>query len=1218
MRKAFILLVLLFSNFFLLPVWAQKGPANRHLYILPDEKEPTYRFQNMRVSKESGVPIAMYRLDYPVMAASPEEMARQFLRDHAQLLKLTPTLDNLRFIRTVETPGGYHVHFQQMVDGYPLYRGTLVVTINRQHRVNFLMNGTKPAARLENNQPRVSLNQALQQAKAYLNLYGSMQLEEAHTVVYYNRHQTRLAHQITLVPAEANFGQWEILVDAHTGEIFRVEDKACYDHPKQMTPTSGSGWVFDPDPLTRARALYQIGTQFADNNDSDSDSLVAQIVEEVLLDINFDGSLYHLDGPYANIEDFESPSFGQFSQPDSNWHFTRNPQAFEAVNVYYHVDKSMRYINEFLGFSLMPYQYTGGVQVDPHGLGGADNSHYIPATGRIAWGEGGVDDAEDPDVILHELGHGLHDWLTVGGLSQEDGLSEGVGDYWAASYNRSTGFWTPADQQYYWVFQWDGHNEFWPGRVTNYSGHYPEDLTGSIHTDGQMWASTLMQIYDDLGRTVTDSDLLEALSMTNTFTNQEDAAQAFIQADLNLYGGAHLSVIEYWFTQRGYGVNVPVPHIVHDPLGDTEDVNGPYPVTATITASFPLTEVLLIYGTDGVFTDTLTMNGNGDLYTALIPGNGVPHSYNYYIFAVDSSGLASTHPLNAPTNYHSFFAGPDTLPPVITHTPLGDQAYQRWPATVRAQITDNLGVADAMVEYLVNGGVLSGSFSLSSTGDNQYEGAFDIDTSMVSIGDTIEYRIIATDSATQVNQSVDPPVGYHQFAIVNSLGSILVIDDDPTTTLLVKNTEKGQWKRDPVMNPFGASASLMENALTEAGYMVTVETPTTTDPNTWDQYDLIISSSGINEGSLSNTSYRTALINYSMNGGKFIIEGGEVGWTWRNDSEVMNYLLHSVDWNGDNEGDLNLLPSQANHPIVTVPHQLPATIPITYTAYGSEDAMTPGDAYLIYETTGEPGDAGISVYDNNGFPESAQSVYYAFNFAQISDSSIAKALLENTINYLLTEEPGQNSAPSSFSLLLPVNGDTVASTDSIFFQWQQAIDPDGDPVTYTLKIYNAMDTIQVDNLTDTSLVYTQPILETDTTYYWRVFASDGQLTTASLEEFLFYTPVVVNVGSDKDELPGTFHLSQNYPNPFNPATTIEFHVPQRAFVELVIFDILGRKVKTLVNTELVPQVYRMEWDGRDESGKPVATGIYFYRFKALDTGRKSMLYQQIRKLVLMK
>ena len=113
------------------------------------------------------------------------------------------------------------------------------------------------------------------------------------------------------------------------------------------------------------------------------------------------------------------------------------------------------------------------MQVDPSGFNGADNSHYLSGSGRLAFGEGGVDDAEDADVIIHELGHGLHDWVTDGGLSQVNGLSEGTGDYAAGSYSRAIGFWSPSDAAYSWTFNWDGHNPFWDGRILNYSASYP-------------------------------------------------------------------------------------------------------------------------------------------------------------------------------------------------------------------------------------------------------------------------------------------------------------------------------------------------------------------------------------------------------------------------------------------------------------------------------------------------------------------------------------------------------------------------------------------------------------------------------------------------------------------------------------------------------------------------------------------------------------------------
>ncbi|MDZ7273399.1 MAG: choice-of-anchor D domain-containing protein [candidate division KSB1 bacterium] len=95
-------------------------------------------------------------------------------------------------------------------------------------------------------------------------------------------------------------------------------------------------------------------------------------------------------------------------------------------------------------------------------------------------------------------------------------------------------------------------------------------------------------------------------------------------------------------------------------------------------------------------------------------------------------------------------------------------------------------------------------------------------------------------------------------------------------------------------------------------------------------------------------------------------------------------------------------------------------------------------------------------------------------------------------------------------------------------------------------------------------------------------------------------------------VPEKFELLQNFPNPFNPETSIRYNLPEAAVVTLVIYDQLGRKVRTLVNQTAQPAGYhRAGWDGRDEAGRPVATGIYLYKITA---GR----HTQVRKMVLQK
>ncbi|HEY6626506.1 MAG TPA: PKD domain-containing protein, partial [Ignavibacteriaceae bacterium] len=607
-RNGFSLLMfLLIFNF----SFAQKPSTNLPLQIIPDENEQSITQSDMRINLITGVPISLYKPNYPVNADTPEKMARQFLTENHELLKLSANLSELKYITTKETPGGYHVHFDQYVGEYPVLNSRINVTISRDNRVVFVANGSKFNYDIKVVRDLEKINitseQAILSAKNYLSLRGSVSFEKSEPGIYYNRGTFRLAQVVTIIPAEELFGQWEILVDAQTGEIFRVEDKACYFHPIGNSPlmVNGTGYVFDPDPITHARTTYG-STGFLDNNDADSDSLTFHRELRTLFDISFEGGVYILKGPWAEIRDFESPSTGLHTNPTSDFLFTRFNDSFEAVNTYFHIDNSMRWINNSLGFSLTPYQYVGGVRFDPHGLNGDDNSHYLTGTGSIAYGDGGVDDAEDLGVILHELGHGIHDWITNGGLSQVEGLSEGSCDYWCTSYIRSAGYWTPSYPAYNWVFIWDGHNPFWAGRITNYTAHYPEGLTGTIHTDGQMWSSSLMSIYDLIGRVPTDKNFLEALSMTNGSSGQVDAANAFIAADQLLYSGSHLAQIIPVFADRGY-IEGP---ITADFIANI--TNGPAPLTVqftdlSISQPNPITSWQWDFNNDGT-VDATTQN----------------------------------------------------------------------------------------------------------------------------------------------------------------------------------------------------------------------------------------------------------------------------------------------------------------------------------------------------------------------------------------------------------------------------------------------------------------------------------------------------------------------------------------------------------------------------------------------------------------------------------
>jgi hypothetical protein len=98
---------------------------------------------------------------------------------------------------------------------------------------------------------------------------------------------------------------------------------------------------------------------------------------------------------------------------------------------------------------------------------------------------------------------------------------------------------------------------------------------------------------------------------------------------------------------------------------------------------------------------------------------------------------------------------------------------------------------------------------------------------------------------------------------------------------------------------------------------------------------------------------------------------------------------------------------------------------------------------------------------------------------------------------------------------------------------------------------------------------------------------------------------------DQENLPFSFSLKQNYPNPFNPETIIEYKLPKGYEVEITVYNILGQKVRTLVKEFQKAGQHRVQWDGKDEKGKEVSSGIYLYRIKTDQ-------FSQTKKMVLLR
>ncbi len=940
------------------------------------------------------------------------EAARAFLRQEGKTFGLTPdAVRNLSLTRVVHSDAGDHVRFRQTYKGIPVYGAEVVVTRRaRDQRITFVSSRYVPNLELSRTTPDLSPTQAQQVALSRLPFRSVQSVTEPELVVY-PQGKGRLAWRV-VVNAMDPIGDWEMFVDAHTGEVFFLRDQAKY--------ADGAGMVWVPDPLTTSHHYYNDTPEWADNNDADNDSLNGQRILVTLRGLTYNGTGYVLSGPFVDLQDLEGPTDVFPTPADSTaFQYTRFQQEFEDVMVYYHIDNIQRYFQDTLGVF---FANNSAQAVDPHGLNGADNSHYVPSSDYIAWGEGGVDDDEDADVIIHEYGHAIQDDIVPGwGSSQEAAaMGEGFGDYLATTYSMAADTFRWAD-----VFTWDGHNPFWPGRSCDMDTyHYPQDASREIHDAGQLWCSALLDViwaldttlgYPlDSARHVMDKLVLTHHTYLTASATMPEAAQAIIQADQDLYGGAHLSVIIPIFDARGFiNASSYVPQITHTPLTDTEDAIGPYPVNAVVTpATAPIDSVFLFYWTSlnpaGTTRVVMTLSG-GNTYTASIPGPGQPNvDISYYIYAVDTAGNFATHPAGAPSQHHTFHVGPDTIPPTIVHQPLRDSfPIVRWPAVVQATVTDNLGVDSVWVEWLYNGTPQT-PFALVPQGGDVYSASFPMGT--VNLGDQIQYRIWARDMAQTPNTAAWPDAStYHTVVIVQSRGTILVINDDTGD----RKSDKGT-----VIRKFaaGETADSLVSWLNALGYTASLESADTTQPATWSQYDVLVWSSGEdittvgqqtgNGGPPYADQRRQDLQTFIQNGGKVFFEGGELGWdaqTTSGDPTWAQQVLRINGWNSDNPGDLTL--TSATHPIATTPNALPATIArndIT-TTYGDGDALSPvTPAEVVF---------GSSAYTGSSLLLAGGRIVFAsFNYLSLADPVVAKQLLENIMEYLVNlnvsvEEP---------------------------------------------------------------------------------------------------------------------------------------------------------------------------------------------------------------------
>ncbi len=496
-----------------------------------------------------------------------EAAARNWINEHTKELNIQPFHNfKLTFVR--KGLAGETLRFQQMLNDVPVYDSEIVVNFVEGNNVAFSSNNYDASIAKIDTNPSITSASAIAISNQALKFKGTITYQDSKLCVVKMEQNTVLVYRV-VTNAFDKTGSWEVMIDAKTGAVLSQKDIAIYHKDKKKekvkkrnpntkltTPNSfvpGAAKVFIPDPLSKDRVAY--AGNYVDNNDLTNAEFDAARTQVVLPEIELLNGVYKLKSTFVEIKDLTAPSSGLFTQSTPNFFFDRENDGFEAANAFYHLDNSMRYINNTLGIRCVPLTNSGVLFFDPSGANSADNSYYT--AGTLNFGEGGVDDAEDADVVLHEMGHGIHDWISGGHASSSTGLGEGSGDYWAVSYSRSLNQWTTADTANNWVFSWDGHNEFWAGRVTNYTRTYPQTgaTNTAIHTYGQIWATTLMKIFDVIGRTKMDKAFLEGLALTNGTSTQPLAATAVRQAAINMnYPCADIQTMTDKFNAAGYAL----------------------------------------------------------------------------------------------------------------------------------------------------------------------------------------------------------------------------------------------------------------------------------------------------------------------------------------------------------------------------------------------------------------------------------------------------------------------------------------------------------------------------------------------------------------------------------------------------------------------------------------------------------------------------------------
>lgn len=476
----------------------------------------------VRWDKENYIPRKVYGFETEPQSGTPQAIAERFIEENRAVLKITGA--DLRYERNVESVGSISVLFQQYFNNKPIHAAWVAIHMNWQNQIFLVKNETVSPARLQNKfskkpeppLPLTDINQIIaHHASRYGELDSRIRKESMIHVVKGRITEVWKVKFTTKSPP----GTWILYVDKTNGSII--------DEKNILWSAKGKGKVFLPNPVVTLDR-----DDLLDMMDKDQAVLTPAYKTVSLRDLKPGG---YLSGFYVDTRITQ----GRVRSRTLDFRYTRENRGFEEVMAYYHIDALQRYIQS-LGFVDTKGILNKPVSINAHG-GPDDQSYYDPASEKrnIVLGDGGVDDGEDAEIILHEYGHALVDAIIPGfGQSQESrAMGEGFSDYLAASFYEK---YKPPSRKVK-LAEWDakGYGEGPRDclRRLDSAKKYPVDMEGEEHADGEIWSACLWNVRKLLGSKRADTVILESLFYLNQYSDFRDGADAILIAEKNLYRG---------------------------------------------------------------------------------------------------------------------------------------------------------------------------------------------------------------------------------------------------------------------------------------------------------------------------------------------------------------------------------------------------------------------------------------------------------------------------------------------------------------------------------------------------------------------------------------------------------------------------------------------------------------------------------------------------------